>query len=94
MYKKHLGSLLFLIWFNYIALACTISSPIMIANDTNMILCKTNTTNEVVMSVARWFQLNKPSLNIKKSNFVIYMGRGRSYDRNYAGVSIEGNSNS
>ncbi len=35
-------------------------------------------------------KLNELSLNIKKSNFIIFAGRGRRYVRGYARVSVDG----
>ena len=92
-----LGPLLFLIYMNDFPLACNSSSPILFADDTNMTLSHIdlhtliNNANEEMARVAKWFKLNKLSLNIKKSSFIVLTGRGRSYKKNYARVSIEGN---
>ncbi len=91
-----LGPLLFLIYMNDFSLVYKSSFPILIADDTNMILLYTDlhtlihNTNEEMVRVARWFQLSKLCLNIKKSNFVIFVGRGRRYVRDYVRVSVDG----
>lgn len=69
----------------------------MFADDTNMILSHTDlhtliyNTNEEMMRISKWFQLNKLALNIKKSNFIIFAGRGRKYFKDYIKVSVDGN---
>lgn len=87
-----LGPLLFLIYINDFPLVCKFSFPILFA-EYDLIkywLTHSDNRNDELLRVARWFQLNKLALNIKKLNFIIFVGRSRRYVRDYARVSVDG----
>lgn len=89
-----LGPLLFFIYVNGFAVVSSYISPILFADDTNLFLShkhfKTliSEVNSGLLAYSKWFQLNKLSLNLKKSNYIIFAGK-KKFDN--AKVYIEGN---
>lgn len=89
-----LGPLLFLIYVNDLAVVSSSISPTLFADDTNLFFShkhfKTliSEANSGLLAYSKWFQLNKLSLNIKKSNYIIFAGK-KKFDN--AKVYIEGN---
>lgn len=89
-----LGPLLFLIYINDLVNASTLLSPIMFADDTTLIRSNANFNsliNEVntgLCAFSSWFKLNKLSLNIKKSNFIIFSGK-KVYPKNLSKIEID-----
>lgn len=81
-----LGPLLFLIYINDMFNASNLLSPIMFADDTTLLLSHSNfhslikEANVGLAAYASWFNLNKLSLNIKKSNFIIFSGRKKYFE--------------
>ena len=76
-----LGPLLFIIYINDIVNISNILQIILFADDTNIFVSGPN-INELCRSVnveltklSRWFKLNKLSLNIKKTNFIVFRSR-------------------
>jgi hypothetical protein len=73
-----LGPLLFIIYINDITNVSNLAIPIMFADDTNLFLSDHNLTNLVktandeLAKISFWFKLNKLSLNIKKTNFILF----------------------
>jgi len=72
-----LGLLLFLIYINDLFNVSNILSPIMYADDTTLVLSHSNFNSLIKNATActTWFRLNKLSLNIKTSNFIIFSGK-------------------
>ena len=87
-----LGPLLFLIYINNIHNSSEKLSFYLFADDTNLLYADTNlkslekTVNSELLKVSEWLNVNKLTLNAKKSNYVIF----RPYQRklNYS-VNIE-----
>lgn len=80
---SNLGPLLFLIYVNDMQYVCTHCEPIMYADDCN-IFFKFNreTTNSIstlvnqqLKDLSDWFSCNYLSLNVKKTNFMVFSGK-------------------
>ena len=78
-----LGPLLFLIYINDLYNVCRDSVPILFADDTNLFY-KGNkmedlvkTINGELENISLWLKINKLSLNIKKTHFIMFQ-RGKS----------------
>ena len=89
-----LGPLLFLIYINDLANVSSILLAILFADDTNLILTHENfeslmkEANAGIAKMSDWFQTNKLSLNVSKSNFIIFTGKNKNYDQSMAKLSI------
>ena len=76
-----LGPLLFLIYVNDLATVSEHIFSILFADDTNMFMCGKNVQlleekfNAEMGKVFEWIQINKLSLNIKKTQFMFFHGR-------------------
>jgi hypothetical protein len=76
-----LGPLLFTLYVNDIEYASKLLKFVMFADDTNLLLSDTNldvlisTMNIELLKVTNWFKINKLSLNIKKTHFMIFHPR-------------------
>ena len=76
-----LGPLLFLIYINDLCLVCKNTSAILFADDTNLFSSgkdlKTleRTTNNELSNISLWLKVNKLSLNIKKTHYMIFCRR-------------------
>ena len=89
-----LGPLLFLIYINDLPLVSNLFMPILFADDTNL-FC-TNDKLDILVSeinvelvkVLTWVRVNKLSLNIEKTNFMLFTPKGFSRDMDY--ISIDG----
>ena len=68
-----LGPVLFLLYINDLCNASTMLKSVLFADDTNF-LCNENIENVNVElnHVNIWFKVNKMSVNIKKSNFILF----------------------
>ena len=66
----------------------------MFADDTTLVLSNSNfnslisNVNDGLNAFVTWFKMNKLSLNIKKSNFIIFSGK-KLYDKELSKISIE-----
>ena len=73
-----LGPLLSLIYINDLADVCKCSLPILFADDTNLFHHGTDLSviecefNEELVDISTWLKVNKLSLNIKKSHYMIF----------------------
>lgn len=80
-----LGPLLFLLYINDLPNCSTTLKFILFADDTNIICtCKDPNTLETILNndleiISNWFKLNKLSLNISKTNYMIFKSK---YNRN------------
>ena len=76
-----LGPLLFFIYINDLCLVCKYTSAILFADDTNLFSSgkdlKTleRTTNNELSNISLWLKVNKLSLNIKKTHYMIFCRR-------------------
>ena len=77
-----LGPLLFLIYINDIAFVSDIIFPILFADDTNAFLTGKNvndlieTMNQELEKLTKWLHVNKLSLNVSKTHYIIFRSRG------------------
>lgn len=73
-----LGPLLFLLYVNDLYKSSKLLHTIMFADDTNLFFSEKNITllfksvNRELRCIAEWFKANKLSLNIKKTNYIIF----------------------
>ena len=76
-----LGPLLFLIYINDLVSVCKNSSPFLFADDTNLFINGTNLqdmTNKInaeLHEISKWLKVNKLSLNVKKTHFMVFTSR-------------------
>jgi len=73
-----LGPLLFILYINDIVHVSSKMKPILFADDTNLLLHNENlvsTANVEVQKISDWLKVNKLSLNIKKTHFVVFHNR-------------------
>ena len=80
-----LGPLLFILYMNDIVRVSTIMKFVLFADDTNLLLHDTNLNNLIVnanieiQKISDWLKINKLSLNIKKTHFILFHFRQKSY---------------
>ena len=92
-----LGPLLFLLYVNDMHTACRSSFIMLFADDTNIfvsgksILEIEQTINVELKALSICFKLNKLSLNIKKTNFMIIKSRGKNVDPTLLNININNN---
>ena len=73
-----LGPLLFLVYVNDLAKVCKKTSPFLFADDTNLFKSGTDLvqiireTNEELEDISLWLKVNKLSLNIKKTHYILF----------------------
>ena len=73
-----LGPLLFVIYMNDIVHVSSVMKIILFADDTNLLLNSTNlndliaTANTEIQKISDWLKINKLSLNIKKTHFILF----------------------
>jgi len=78
-----LGPLLFNIYIKDILNASTILSMVLFADDTNIFISGRDlseicaTLNKELHKPSRWFKLSKLSLNVKKTNFMVFKPNGK-----------------
>ena len=78
-----LGPLLFILYINDIVKVSTVLNPVLFADDTSLFHAHTDfdtlikEINEELQKVTTWFHTNKLSLNIKKSNFIMFLPKGK-----------------
>jgi hypothetical protein len=81
-----LGPLLFLLYINDLSNVSNIFELILFADDTNIFFSHqkfsslVNTVNCEIDKISEWFKANKLSLNLKKSNYVIFKSRQKRID--------------
>lgn len=90
-----LGPLLFLIYINDLRVVCKNVMPLMFADDTCLLLSHSNIdtlireANEELQNISKWFKVNQLSLNIEKTNFMIFSTKNKG-DCQDIEVSIDG----
>ena len=78
-----LGPLLFLIYINDFCSICKHTMPILFADDANLfssgkdIRTLENNINNELLNISLWLKVNKLSLNIKKTHYMVFCRRKR-----------------
>ena len=78
-----LGPLLFLIYIHDIVKISPILNKILFADDTNLFISGNNLTktvtklNQESCKLSNWFKVNKLSLNVKKTNYIIFRNKSK-----------------
>lgn len=84
-----LGPLLFLLYINDIHLTSQVLQFVMFADDTNVFLASNShielidMLNGELKKVDRWFKANKLSLNLKKTNYILFDSNRRNVATNH-----------
>lgn len=82
-----LGPLLFLIFINDFGLLFDTALPIIFADDTNIVFSHSNFNslimhgNSILEQTSRWFQMNRLSLNINKTNYMVFRHINKNYSK-------------
>jgi hypothetical protein len=83
-----LGPLLFLVYINDIVTVSDVASLIMFADDTNLFFSGTDLTplctsiNQELDKISGWFKSNKLSLNVSKTNYILFSSKALSKEYN------------
>merc|ERR1712035_191640 len=83
-----LRPLLFLIYINDLSNVSNKLSKILFTDDTSLFFSHRNpnviakVVNEELDKISRWFKINKLSLNIKKTNFILFSNNHKKLDEN------------
>ena len=92
-----LGPLLFILFINDVTYASNKFSFFIYADDTNIVMSNRNlvqlitSLNTELSKISLWFKVNKLSLNIDKSSYVIFKNRHSNRLYNNIHISIDGN---
>ena len=76
-----LGPILFLIYINDLASICKKTLPFLFADDTNLFISGENIEkmiedlNKELMEISHWLKVNKLSLNIKKTHYMLFTSK-------------------
>ena len=76
-----LGPILFLLYINDLVSVCKHSMPFLFADDTNLFTSGNNlidlskTVNDELKHISLWLKVNKLSLNIKKTHFMVFTSK-------------------
>lgn len=91
-----LGPLLFLLYINDLTLCSKLLKYILFADDTNLIISHKDprileaNLNKELKLISNWFRLNKLSLNIDKTNFMIFKNKYNQNSNHKINVFING----
>ena len=92
-----LGPLLFILYINDIVKVSTVLKPVLFADDTSLFYAHIDLDtlieeiNEKLQKITTWFHTHKLSLNKKKSNFIIFFSKGKTYNTDNVKININGN---
>ena len=90
-----LGPLLFLIYVNDIANCSSILNLIMFADDTNVFYSNSDLVqlnyivNIEVKKLLLWFKANKLTINVNKTNFILFCGKGKQFDPKKVNIVLD-----
>lgn len=90
-----LGPLLFILYINDVVNVSPLVEMFMFADDTNLFMSNSNVEiliqqmNAELCKLSHWFKINKLSLNIKKTNFMLFKARNKSIAHHIT-VQIDG----
>ena len=82
-----LGPILFLIYINDLVSVCKHSLPFLFADDTNLFTSGKNLkdlnekVNEELANISIWLKVNKLSLNVKKTHFLVFHNKKKPIDK-------------
>ena len=82
-----LGPILFLLYINDLVSVCKHSLPFLFADDTNLFTSGKNLNdlkdkvNEELANISVWLKVNKLSLNVKKTHFLIFSNKNSKPDK-------------
>ena len=88
------GPLLFLVYINDLPMVSSPFMPILFADDTNLFCTNdklyslVNKINVELVEIFTWVRVNKLSLNIEKTNFMLFTPKG--FSRNIDHITIDG----
>ena len=91
-----LGPLLFILYINDIINVSDIANIVMFADDTNIffsgknLITLTATINSELDKISNWFKLNRLSLNIKKTHYILFCCRNRKLAFDAINIKIDG----
>jgi len=91
-----LGPVLFLIYINDIINASKILQLILFEDDTNIFLSDANldrlisTLNSELACMSKWFAINRLSLNVFKTNFILFCNSRKRYDKCEIKIMLNG----
>jgi ribonuclease P/MRP protein subunit RPP40 len=90
-----LGPLLFILFINDIVHSSKLLEYIIFADDTNLFFkapdlntLYANVNNELI-KISKWFKLNKLSLNIKKTSYILFRGKQQVIDNTNLCIKID-----
>ena len=92
-----LGPLRFILYINDIVNVSTVLNTVLSADDTSLFHAHTDfdtlikEINEELQKITTWFHTNKLSLNIKKSNFIIFLPKGKKCNTDNVKININWN---
>ena len=87
----------YIIYKNDIVKVSTVPNPVLFADDTSLFHAHTDfdtlieEINEELQKITTWFHTNKLSLNKKKSNFIIFLPKGKKCSTENVKINIKGN---
>ena len=90
-----LGPLLFIIYINDIVNSSKLATYVMFADDTNLFFKHKNLitlyelVNNELLLISEWSKLNKLSLNIKKTSYILFHGIGNKIDISGLHINID-----
>ena len=90
------GPLFFLIYINDLCQISNIYDLFLFADDTNLFFSDfdfptlMNLINSEILNLSNWFKANKLSLNIQKSNYVIFKTRQQKRDEFILNIEMNG----
>ena len=94
-----LGPLLFLIYINDICNTSDLISFSLFADDTSLIYSCSNVDtainilNDELVKISTWMQINKLSINVRKSKYIVFSSRQKKYTQTiplvFDGINIE-----
>lgn len=91
-----LGPLLFLLYINDLPLCTKTPHFVLFADDTNILFSHhdpkklEDTINNELLHISNWFKLNKLSLNIKKTNYIIFKNKHSNKPNINLNIKIDG----